>query len=615
MCGIVGFLSTKGYNLTCSSSILREMTNTLLHRGPDDEGYWVDEKVGIAIGHRRLSIVDLSAAGHQPMMSVSGRYTLAFNGEIYNHLKLRDQLNWLSWKGHSDTETLLACFENWGIEKTLQSIIGMFSIVLWDKNENILTLARDRMGEKPLYYGWQGNTFFFGSELKAFKKHPDFENHIDENALQLYVRNGYIPAPYSIFKGIKKLKPGTFFQINKDNIKIDYNEPKVYWSLVNIIEKRNHSIFTGSSNEGLIKLEELLTSSIQQQMLSDVPLGAFLSGGTDSSLVVAIMQSISNRPIKTFSIGFNEVEYNEAKNAKVVARHLNTDHSEFYVDVKDVINLIPSLSSIYDEPFADSSQIPTILVSQLAKNHVTVSLSGDGGDELFCGYDRYNDFSNTWNKLSKIPYPLRILLKHTLPNKAIAEGVALRTVDEFYYYRNKQWKGCSIVFNDKSYFNDEVPNILTNAKERMMFIDAIKYLPDDILLKVDRASMSKSLETRVPFLDHRIVEFAWNLPINIKRHDGVNKWPLKQILYKYVPEKIVNRPKMGFGVPIDKWLRGPLKDWAENLLSRERLIADGFFNVNIIREHWDDHLSGKHDRHNGLWTILMFQEWYDNNKT
>jgi asparagine synthase (glutamine-hydrolysing) len=614
MCGLVGFLSPKGYDLTDSSNLLREMTNTLFHRGPDDEGYWVDEKVGIAIGHRRLSIVDLSETGHQPMASLSARYILAFNGEIYNHLELRKQLNLLSWKGHSDTETLLACIENWGLEKTLESIIGMFAIALWDRQEDILTLARDRIGEKPLYYGWQGNTFFFGSELKAFKKHPDFENHIDQYGLQLYIRNGYIPAPYCIFSGIMKLKPGTYIKINKDKANIDNNEPTAYWSLANIITTEKHSRFKGSPEEALIKLEKLLTSSIQQQMLSDVPLGAFLSGGTDSSLVVAIMQSISNSPVKTFTIGFNEDRYNEASHAKLVASHLNTDHTEFFVNVNDAINLIPSLPKIYDEPFADSSQIPTILVSELAKSQVTVCLSGDAGDELFCGYDRYSDVLKTWNKLSKIPYPLRTLLKHTLPNKAIAEGIATRTIDEFYNFTNKQWKGLSILYNEKGYFNNEVPNILTNNKERMMFIDTLKYLPDDILVKIDRAAMSKSLETRVPLLDPRIVEFAWSLPHDIKRHDGVNKWPLKQLLYKYVPEKIVNRPKMGFGVPIDQWLRGPLKDWAENLLSRERLIADGFFNVNIIRTHWEQHLSGKYDRHYGLWTILMFQAWYDKNK-
>jgi asparagine synthase (glutamine-hydrolysing) len=351
MCGLVGFLSPKGYDLTGSSIILREMTNTLIHRGPDDEGYWIDEKVGIAIGHRRLSIVDLSAAGHQPMDSVSGRYILAFNGEIYNHLDLRKRLNSPSWKGHSDTETLLAGIETWGIEKTLQSVIGMFAIALWDKHNQTLTLARDRMGEKPLYYGLQGGTFFFGSELKAFKKHPAFIGEIDRYALQLYVKNGYIPCPWSIFSGIRKLNPGTFVQIENKNGAIDISAPITYWSLTNIITIGKENRFTGSPDDALLELESLLISSVRQQMVSDVPLGAFLSGGTDSSLIAALMQSISDRPIKTFTIGFNEKEYNEAAHAKLVAQHLNTDHTELYVSPDHAISLIPSLSDIYDEPF------------------------------------------------------------------------------------------------------------------------------------------------------------------------------------------------------------------------------------------------------------------------
>jgi len=612
MCGLSGFVTPSGFENTNASATLQLMTEEIKHRGPDDHGQWIDPENGIAIGHRRLAIIDLTKAGHQPMESE--RFVIAFNGEIYNHLELRTRLGDKYWTGHSDTETLLWGIQEWGLRMTLQACVGMFSLVLWDKKERKLSLARDRAGEKPLYYGWQGKTFLFGSELKALQRHPDFKSDIDRQTLELYIRRGYVPAPFSIFSGIKKLTPGTILEISPDRLDDGSTKPEHYWSLRNFLEDNSQKLDI-SPDEGVKELEALLLSSIKGQLLSDVPLGAFLSGGIDSSLIVSLMQSVSTKPVKTFTIGFDEKGYNEATHARLVADHLNTDHTELYITGKDGLELVPSLPEVFDEPFADPSQIPTILVSRLARQHVTVALSGDGGDELFCGYGRYSETVRRWNSLSRVPLSIRSALKHFIPKK-FAEGIAASSVDSLYQYVNAQWKGFPnlVLGSQSSSYETSLHDSLPDAKERMMYYDTMTYLPDDILVKVDRAAMSTSLETRVPMLDHRVIEFAWKMMIDVKDKDGIEKWPLKQILYKYVPESIVNRPKMGFGVPIEHWLRGPLRDWAEDLLSVERLNSDGLFDTRAIRKNLEEHLSGKYNRHYGLWTILMFQAWYKKNK-
>ncbi|MDO8310695.1 MAG: asparagine synthase (glutamine-hydrolyzing), partial [Sideroxyarcus sp.] len=532
----------------------------------------------------------------------SGRFVIAFNGEIYNHLELRKELEALgrapSWRGHSDTETLLAGFEVWGIEATIKKSIGMFAIALWDRQERTLTLARDRMGEKPLYFGWQGDgerrSFLFGSELKALKAHPVFSAGIDRGALCLLLRHNYIPAPYSIYQGISKLEPGCLLSIS-----LDQPEPKIwkYWDTLEVARDGIKNRFAGTPDEAVDALEQLAKDAVRQQMMADVPLGAFLSGGIDSSTVVALMQTQSSRPVKTFTIGFNESGYNEAEHAKAVAQHLGTDHTELYVTPQQAMDVIPRLPSLYCEPFADSSQIPTFLVSQLARQHVTVSLSGDAGDELFCGYNRYRLTNSLWRKLSAVPAPLRSLAakgitaispdkwdrmarflpgsaRHSTMGDKLHKGasvLASRTVDDLYLGMVSHLRDpAAWVIGGKepstqlSRHHLELDEL--NAVERMMALDAISYLPDDILAKVDRAAMGVSLESRVPFLDHRVVEFAWSLPLEYKLRDGQTKWPLRQVLYRHVPRELIDRPKMGFGIPIDHWLRGPLRDWAETLL-------------------------------------------------
>ncbi|MDD4555384.1 MAG: asparagine synthase (glutamine-hydrolyzing) [Bacteroidales bacterium] len=615
MCGLVGFYTPEGFNNNDASAILKKMTDTLTHRGPDDSGQWANPDAGIILGHRRLSIIDLTDAGHQPMKSISGRFILVLNGEIYNHLELRSMLGQWPWNGHSDTETLLAGIQHWGLEKTIKLSIGMFAMALWDNEMQTLSLVRDRMGEKPLYYGWQGKSFLFGSELKALREHPDFIENIDCSALSLYVRQGYISAPSSIYEGIKKLNPGSILEINKDSLSDRKLEPRFYWSLPNIITLGSGHRFNGLPAEAVVELEGLLIEAITRQQIADVPLGAFLSGGIDSSIVVALMQSISSVPVKTFTIGFEQQGYNEAAYARAVAEHLKTDHTELYISSKDAISVIPNLPKIYDEPFADPSQIPTILVSRLARQHVTVALSGDGGDELFCGYGRYTQTVNKWGRLSVLPFPFRSFLQQVLPNGALSEGIACKNIDRFYKFMNSQWKGYPNLVLGKGNISasEQLPYELNDAKERMMYSDTLNYLPDDILVKVDRAAMSTSLETRVPLLDRRVVEFAWHLPVDIKYHNNIGKWPLRQIFNKYLPEYLANRPKMGFGAPIDYWLRGPLRDWAEELLSEERLKRQGFFDPLPIRSNLQQHLSGRYDRHYQLWTILMFQAWIEDN--
>jgi len=581
------------------------------------------------------------------MFSVSGRYVIAFNGEIYNHLDLRTELGRskaaASWRGHSDTETLLAGFDAWGIRKTLEQAVGMFAFAVWDRQSNTLTLARDRLGEKPLYYGWMNGVFLFGSELKALKAHPVWKGEVDRGALSLYMRHNYIPTPYSIYKGISKLRPGCLLTVS-----LAQREPAIaaYWSGAKVAVEGVANIFTGSAHQAVNDLEVLLKDAVRQQMMADVPLGAFLSGGVDSSTVVALMQAQSSRPVQTFTIGFNEEGYNEAVHAKAVAKHLGTDHTELYVTAEQALAVIPRLPSLYDEPFSDSSQIPTFLVSQLARQHVTVALSGDAGDELFCGYNRYQMTANLWRKLAAVPRPIRrmaaMMLTSVAPQSwdrfaarlaALAPSTArfanvgdklhkgadvlsCQSSDALYLGLVSHWHDpASIVIGGHeppTLLNGELPDLEgLDDVQRMMALDMLNYLPDDILTKVDRAAMGVSLETRVPFLDHRVAEFAWTLPQSMKLRDGQAKWALRQVLYRYVPKEMIERPKMGFGVPIGDWLRGPLREWAENLLSEERLSGDGFFNSSIVRAKWNEHLSGKRNWQYPLWDVLIFQAWLD----
>jgi len=653
MCGLVGFLYNKEAPDSKISSQLLSMTKSISHRGPDDDGFWIDEKSRVAIGHRRLSVLDLSSAGHQPMHSTSSRYVIAFNGEIYNHLNLREKLdsdsdNAIEWIGHSDTETLLSCFEIWGIEDTLEKISGMFSIALYDTKHDSLYLIRDRMGEKPLYYGWIGDVFLFGSELKSLKAFQSFSGEIDRNVLALFLKFDYVPSPYSIYKGIKKLPQGSYVKLSMVNnswSKEYIQGPNYYWTMNDIVRSgKDAERFNGSDNEAIQKLDDLLSKSIKQQMISDVPLGAFLSGGIDSSIVASIMQKYSKNKIKTFTIGFKEKQYNEAEYAKKVALHLGTDHTELYITPEQAIDVISRLPKIYDEPFADSSQIPTFLVSELTKKHVTVSLSGDGGDELFGGYNRYFMANRTWTKIEKIPLNIR---------KLISSGITLLSPKIWDRLINSTFKFLPSSFRishpgDKIY---KLSRILTSTniydvydglishwsnpyevvigcnkrthelnkdidffhpEDEMMFLDSITYLPDDILVKVDRAAMSVSLETRAPFLDKNVVKFAWQLPFHMKIRNSQGKWILRKVLDRYMPNNLIDRPKMGFGVPIDSWLRGPLREWAEDLLSEKRLKDDGFFHVEAIREKWNEHLSGRRNWQYHLWNVLMFQMWLDN---
>jgi asparagine synthase (glutamine-hydrolysing) len=653
MCGFAGFFGQPWAGIGSVDSLLVDMGESIRTRGPDSSDTWFDASSGIGLSHRRLAVVDLSPAGAQPMHSASGQYVIAYNGEIYNHLDIRVELEAVgaapAWRGHSDTETLLAAFEAWGVETTLQKTIGMFAFALWDKTTRSLTLARDRMGEKPLYYGWQGQgknrIFLFGSELKALKAHPAFAAEIDRGALCLFLRFNYVPAPYSIYQGIAKLEPGCYLTVS-----LAQPEPKVstYWSAVEAAQAGVANPFAGSPEQAVDALEVLAKDAVKKQMMADVPLGAFLSGGVDSSTVVALMQSQSTRPVKTFTIGFNEEGYNEALHAKAVAKHLGTDHMELYATPKQAMDVIAQLPSLYCEPFADSSQIPTFLVSQLARQHVTVSLSGDGGDELFAGYNRYQLTAQLWRKLSWLPAPLRSAaaasIKAVPPrrwNNAAAwlPGVkrhpALaglgdklhkaagvldsKSVDALYLGLVSQvqvptsWVKCAAGFVEPpTKLSGNQPNLDgLNDVERMMALDAVAYLPDDILCKVDRAGMGVSLEGRVPFLDYRVFEFAWQLPLNYKLRDGQTKWPLRQVLYRHVPKELIERPKMGFGIPLHDWLRGPLRTWAEELIDAKRLEKEGYFYSAPIRAMWEEHLSGKRNWAHHLWSILMFQAWLE----
>jgi len=633
MCGFAGFYSLK-YSVNKPTELLTKMADEIIHRGPDDAGIWFLENETIGFSHRRLSIVDLSPAGHQPMLSSTERYVLAFNGEIYNHLNLRLELEketFCDWHGHSDTETLLKGFEVWGVKETIVKTIGMFAMSIWDNTEKSLILLRDRLGEKPLYYGWQNDILLFGSELSALKQYPNFSSEINREALSLLIRQGFIPAPYCIYEGINKLMPGTMLVYYPGSKK---PETVTYWCVNDVIQNGSNKPFGGTKEELVDELALKLGDAVERQMMADVPLGAFLSGGVDSSTIVALMQSRSSKPVKTFSIGFYEDGYNEAEHAKAVAKHLGTDHTELYLTEEDALAVIPELAHLYSEPFADSSQIPTFLVSKMAKEHVTVVLSGDGGDELFAGYGRYKKTLDMWNKINKIPLSARPTLASfikaipvTIWNKLPignnigdqihkgADALVSKDFEDFYgnylmaHSRNPE----SIVINgsDPHYLKERFKGVKLNNNEKMALIDHHSYLPDDILCKVDRAAMGVSLETRVPLLDHSIVEFAAKVPMNVKVFDGQTKWPLKQVLYKYVPRELIDRPKKGFGIPLEKWLRGGLKNWASELLSEDKIKAQGFFYPEMVSEIWSEHQCGTRNWSYLLWNILMFQAWYE----
>ena len=626
--------------------IVRRMSDSIVHRGPDDSGSWMDENAGIAFGFRRLAIIDLTVTGHQPMPSADGRYVIIYNGEVYNFINLRQELiqKGHSFRGTSDTEVMLACMVEWGVEKAIPNFNGMFAAAVWDRQERCLYLIRDRLGIKPLYYGKFGNHFLFGSELKALRMHPAFQGTIDRQSLTLFLRHNCIPAPYTIYKQVYKLSPGTFLRIDLDKTD-QIGQPQAYWSAKEMAERGTANLYRGSLQEAVDELETLLHQSVRERMISDVPLGAFLSGGIDSSTIVAIMQSESSRPIKTFTIGFKEDDFNEARYAAEVARHLGTDHTELYLNGEQAMDVIPLLPQIYDEPFSDSSQIPTYLVSAMARRYVTVSLSGDGGDELFAGYNRHFWGRKIWQRIGWVPPGIRSMLAvgaqqvsplqwdnfikrfgflqgktGGLPeqNEKIKKFISIlpsESPEAVYRRLSSHWDKPSEVVLGAS----EPGTILTNPSSwadlpdftlRMMFLDLVTYLPDDIFTKVDRASMAVSLESRAPFLDdHRLVEFAWQIPLSYKIQKGQGKWVLRKLLEKYVPGNLFRRPKMGFAIPIDNWLRGPLRDWAESLLSESELQRQGFFNPVPIRQKWNQHLTGEWNWQYDLWDVLMFQGW------
>jgi asparagine synthase (glutamine-hydrolysing) len=649
MCGIAGFWTAR---ILGEPPLLlaRDMADQIAHRGPDDAGEWHDPEAGLVLAHRRLAVVDVTAEGHQPMVSASGRYVIVYNGEVYNHAELRRELHSgvpsRRYRGHSDTEVILAAIENWGLKAAVRRFVGMFAFALWDAGERTLYLVRDRVGIKPLYYGWMAGTLVFASELRALRSGPGFLGEIDPDALTLLLRHNCIPAPYSIYRGINKLDAGTILTLRSP---ADRTEPVPFWSARAVAEAGHARPFDGTPAEAVSALDTILRDAVRLRMIADVPLGAFLSGGVDSSTVVALMQAQSDRPVRTFAIGSPASQYDEARHAAVVARHLGTDHTELYVTDDDARMVVPRLPELMDEPFADSSLIPTYLVAALARRDVTVSLSGDGGDELFGGYNRHLWGGRVRGLASRLPSVVRRVASRTLtalspdrwdaiferaepliprslrqrmPGYKLHKLAAVITADsaaDMYLMLASHWTEPASVVRHGA----EPGTLITKAAtpirglsfvEQMMYLDLVTYLPDDILTKVDRASMAVSLEARVPLLDHRVVEFAWSLPLSLKIRAGDSKWVLRQVLYRYVPRRVIDRPKSGFSVPLDAWLRGPLREWAEHLLDEQRLRSEGFFDVQRVRAVWHQHLSGRYGWHYHLWDVLMFQAWLESQR-
>jgi len=644
MCGIAGLLGPPG-DPTERAAMATRMADTLAHRGPDDSGCWADPAGEAGLGFRRLSILDLSPEGHQPMTSSDGRFTVVFNGEIYNFAALKEELQaaGCSFRGRSDTEVLLASISRWGIEDAIPRLWGMFAFGVWDQSERVLHLVRDRLGKKPLYYGWQGGTFLFGSELKALRAHPDFQAQIDRDALASYLRFCYVPAPRSIYQDVRKLPPASWVTVRPGRPH-DMPDPRRYWDAESVaIAGLEHPLVL-SDGDATSELERLLADAIRLRSIADVPLGAFLSGGIDSSTVVALMQAQSRFRVSTFTIGFDASQYDESVQARAVAQHLGTDHTDLRVSPEDARAVIPRLAEFYDEPFADASQIPTFLVSKLARRRVTVALSGDGGDETFGGYNRYVAGTRIWRRLNGVPLPVRRAaadLAEVIPPRAwdlfgaaadrllpatrrgvitgnsvhkLATVLDLGSIDEMYTRLVSTWPE-----PQRLVIGSHEPDLpwrtlkarLPSPADRMMLFDQVGYLPDDILAKVDRASMATSLEVRAPLLDHRVVEFAWRLPLDQKIRGGVGKWLLRRLLERHVPPSLFERPKHGFGVPIDAWLRGPLRDWAVDMLSEVRLRREGFFDPVPVQSALREHLQGRRNHQYKLWTVLMFQSWLD----
>lgn len=636
MCGIAGCYDLSHQTPPSElATIAAAMSDPLRHRGPDDGGVWVDDEAGAALGHRRLSILDLSPAGHQPMISCCGRYVLTYNGEIYNFQELRDALaeGGRSFRGHSDTEVLLAAIVEWGVRGAVERLNGMFAFAVWDKHRRTLTLGRDPLGIKPLYYGWFGSHFLFGSELKSLRRHPAFHGEIDRNVLALFLKHGYIPAPCCIFRRVRKLSPGSLLTVTPDST-AETAAPVAYWSIADAVAAGKSRPFAGTAEDAAAALQDLLSDAVRRQMVADVPVGVFLSGGIDSSLVTALAQAEAGRPIRAFTMGFDEATYDESRFAREIAAHLNVDHHVQIVTSAQARDVIPRLPTVYDEPFADSSQIPTFLLSQLAREQVTVCLSGDGGDELFGGYHRYADVSRIRRKIDWVPRPVlrqgaqlydrvtRKLRGRVEPGMAARIGAA-RDGLELYRELQGHWPESTHVVVDgrvwEANFDPhqgwiDLGNGPAGYIESMMAYDAAHYLPDDILTKVDRASMAVSLEVRVPILDQRVVELAWSFAQDLKRTGDVGKQPLRTILARFVPSRLFERPKMGFGVPIDHWLRGPLREWGEDLLHPRRLEREGWLHAGPVWKKWEEHQSGQTDWQYLLWDVLMFQAWLQENR-